>query len=99
MDRKGGMACALWGILFQHKQRWQRLSCFLLPLLPTWAGTAGAEGGTVSLGLSPNLQPHTPRNGAVTFLLLTAALLPTPSTPSPTHVRPIPPLPAHTGAL
>lgn len=47
------------------------------PPMPPDLGGAGAGGGTVSLGLSPDLQPPTRHSGVATFLLPTAVLLST----------------------
>lgn len=54
---------SLWDTLFQHKQRWQRLSCFL-PLIPprccqALARTASAGGGQcLSASLQISSRPH-----------------------------------------
>ena len=67
------------------------------PLIPPDLGwDSGAEGGTVALGLLPDLQPPTQPSGAATFLLPTAVLLSTQLCPSlhwlPTR-RPLSPSP------
>lgn len=72
------------------------------PPVPPDLGGAGAEGGTVSLGLSPDLQPPTRHSGVATFLFPTAVLLSTfpphraltsaPSLHRLPHVGPLSPL-------
>lgn len=97
MARRGGTAGSVgYSVLVQTE-----VVVFVLffPPVPPDLGRARAGGGTVSLGLSPDLQPPTRHSGVATFLLPTAVLLSTlPPHRAPTSAPSLHHLP-HVGPL